>query len=135
MKSDDLVIEARSWVGTPFAHKGRTKGQAVDCIGLVYGAAIALGLVSIALPDYARSPQGTLLEQSMRNHPDLIETAEIEPGAVLLFRFARYSQHVGIYTGRNLIHSYEPQGKCVEHRYCDKWDGRRMAAFVFKGLT
>ena len=135
MRPDDYILEARSWVGTPFVHKGRTKGRAVDCIGLVYGAALALGLISDSLPDYARSPQGSLLEQSMKIHPALIESKELQPGDVLLFRFAKYSQHVGIYTGRNLIHSYEPLGGCIEHRYCDKWAGRKMSVFRFKDLT
>ena len=135
MKPDTYISEARSWDGTPFVHKGQTKGLAVDCIGLVYKSALSLGLISGALPDYARSPQGTLLEQSMNSHPELTPVKNLTPGCLLLFRFAAFGQHVGIYTGRNLIHSYQPLGGYVEHRYCDKWAGRLIAAFKFKALT
>lgn len=39
-----IVAEARSWIGTPFAHQGRKKGQGVDCLGLLIGVAAALRL-------------------------------------------------------------------------------------------
>lgn len=135
MKPDDFIAEAETWIKTPFVHKGRTKGRAVDCIGLVYCTALAVGLITGELPDYARSPQNTLLEKSLREHPALYEVSDLKPGDVLLFRFAKWGQHVGIYTGRNLLHSYEPLGGCVEHRYCDKWESRRVATFRFKALT
>ena len=135
MKPDAYIAEALTWRGTPFRHKGRTKGQAVDCIGLVYGAAYALGLIRDELPDYARSPQDTLLEQSLRAHPALDTVSDLKPADILLFRFAKFGQHVGIYTGRNLLHSYEPLSGCVEHRYCKKWASRRIATFRFKVLA
>jgi len=135
MKPDTYINEVRSWDGTPFVHKGHTKGRAVDCIGLVYGSALALGLVSGLLPDYARSPQGNHLEQAMKSHSALTEVSKPVVGSILLFKFARFGQHVGIYTGRNLIHSFQPLGGYVEHRYCDKWKARQVAAFRFKALA
>ena len=36
---DDVVKEARTWIGTPFVHQGRTKGLACDCLGLMIGVA------------------------------------------------------------------------------------------------
>lgn len=135
MKPETFIKEATSWIGTPFAHKGKTKGRAVDCIGLVYGTALTLGLISGELPDYAKSPQDTLLEESLKLHPALTKVNDLMPGDVLLFRFAKYGQHVGIYTGRNLVHSYQPLGGCIEHRYCSKWEARRIATFRFKALA
>ena len=136
MKPDDYIREARSWAGTPFRHKGRTKGVCVDCIGLVYGPAVILGLTAAVLPAYARSPHGGMLEQSLRDCPDLEPVHRgLQPADILVFKFTKDSQHVGIYTGRNLIHSYEPVGGYTEHRYCEKWEKRRQAAFRFKAFA
>jgi cell wall-associated NlpC family hydrolase len=135
MTPDTYINEVRTWDGTPFAHKGHTKGLAVDCIGLVYGSALALGLISGLLPDYAKTPQGNLLEQSLREHPALFEVSTPEAGSIVLFKFASFGQHVGIFTGRNLIHSFQPLGGYKEHRYCDKWKSRKVSAFSFKALA
>ena len=35
--AEDVVTEARDWIGTPYIHQQRTKGAATDCIGLIYG--------------------------------------------------------------------------------------------------
>lgn len=39
-----IIQEARTWLGTPFKHQGRLKGQGVDCLGLLVGVAAALRL-------------------------------------------------------------------------------------------
>lgn len=33
---DDLAIEARTWIGTPYVPRGRVKGVGADCGGLLY---------------------------------------------------------------------------------------------------
>ena len=40
----EVVCEARTWLGTPFHHQARAKGEACDCAGLVIGVARALGV-------------------------------------------------------------------------------------------
>ena len=70
----EVVREAREWLGTPFHHQAREKGVGTDCGGLVGGVAVALGIVP---PDwwrdtfdprwggYGRQPaQGTLQQSS-----------------------------------------------------------------------
>ena len=42
-KIQTMIDEAREWIGTPFVHQGRTKGQACDCLGLVIAVAKAAG--------------------------------------------------------------------------------------------
>jgi cell wall-associated NlpC family hydrolase len=134
MTHDDYIIAAREWVGTPFMHQGRSRQIATDCIGLVYGAAIELGIKLGALPVYARQPCGGQLEAGLRACPAMTEVTKPAPGDVLVFRFARDLQHVGIYTGKNLIHAYQPIGKCIEHRFCAKWKNRQILAFRFRAF-
>src|SRR6185437_17129428 len=33
----DIVAEARAWIGTPYRHQGSLKGIGCDCLGLVRG--------------------------------------------------------------------------------------------------
>jgi hypothetical protein len=49
VRPEALVAEARRWLGTPFRHQGRIRGEGVDCIGLVLEPARALGLTESRL--------------------------------------------------------------------------------------
>ena len=132
MRPDEYIDVARTWIKTPFRHQGRTKQVAADCIGVVYGAAIELGLTDTTLPIYAKSPHAGQLEAGLRACRELACVLIPAPGDILVFRFARDLQHVGIYTGRNIIHAYQPLGECVEHRFCQKWKARQLLAFRFR---
>jgi hypothetical protein len=50
-----IVNEARKWVGTPFQHQGRTRGKAVDCVGLVLSVADNLTLSDVQGMPFLRS--------------------------------------------------------------------------------
>jgi hypothetical protein len=115
--SDAFVAAARSFVGVPWRHLGRSR-TGVDCIGLVLLAAREAG---VELPDpapYAREPQGTRLLEGI-----LARTArvsEILPGDVLLFRMGLYGGHVGIASVHPnwgvpaCLHAYAPRRAVVE---------------------
>lgn len=134
MKPDDYIEIVRGWIGTPFVHQGRTCQLAADCLGLVYGSAIDLGLIDEQWRPYSRQPSAGELEKALRTCEAVRETRRPQAGDILVFRFARDLQHVGVYTGRNLIHAYEPMGKTVEHRYCKKWENRHLLTFRFKAF-
>ena len=40
-----IVTEARTWIGTPFRHAAGVKGHGADCVHIVSGTFEALGLV------------------------------------------------------------------------------------------
>jgi NlpC/P60 family putative phage cell wall peptidase len=131
MTADDYVQAAREWVGTPFVHQGRMKGRAVDCIGVVYCVAREFGMVGPeVMTAYEREPDGNLLREGLNAHMVRIP-APAQPGDIILFRFARFPQHVAVYTGRNIIHAYERVGKCVEHIYDKRWLKRYVGAYRF----
>ncbi len=49
---DDVIAEARTWLGTPWHHQASVKGVGCDCIGFVRGVAEKfVGRVPLAL-DY-----------------------------------------------------------------------------------
>ena len=132
----DVVSEARSWIGTPFKHQGRTKGVGVDCIGLVYGVAESLGLTPDELPQeyigYSRMPEQGRLREALDKYMDRISLSRAEPGDVLLMTFARDPQHVAITTGNTIIHAYSLVKKCTEHSLSPKWTRRICGAYRFR---
>src|SRR5262249_34925030 len=52
---DDIVAEARRWIGTPYPHQASVRGIGTDCLGLVRGVWRALhGPEAEVVPAYAR---------------------------------------------------------------------------------
>lgn len=46
-----LLTIARSWIGTPFAHQGRTRGLRVDCLGFILETCREAGVMpAVGLP-------------------------------------------------------------------------------------
>jgi hypothetical protein len=65
-----IVAKAKSFIGTPWKHQGRTR-RSVDCVGLVVAIADELGVLppDLEIPPYRRVPDGSL-EWYFRKHMD-----------------------------------------------------------------
>lgn len=132
----EICDKALEYLDTPFIHQGRLKGVGVDCAGLVVGVAKELNLYNEEVSDlkgYSRIPDGETLYQTLLNGTSKEKSMkDLKEGDVLLFRFTRYPQHVGIYMPNNkLIHSYEGVGKVVIHSLDDKWKNRIISVFEY----
>lgn len=125
MMPADFIAAARSYVGVPFHHQGRTR-HGVDCVGLVVCAAREIGIALADRTDYPRDPNG-LLPMEMARQLAAVESAR--PGDILLMRFRGEPQHVAILAGETLIHSYASIGRVVEHGQDAKWRRRVVAAY------
>ena len=121
-----VVNEARSWIGTPFKHQHRAKGVGVDCAGLVIGVARVLGFVSpdFDINGYARSPDGRTLIDECDRHMERVSRETMAPGDVVMVRWEREPQHVGILSdyphgGLAWIHAFglPSGGKVIEQRF------------------
>lgn len=144
-----IVSEARSWIGTRFHHQGRIKKNnynkgGCDCIGLVVGVADALDIRCDGVKlsrydrtDYARIPDGNQLKEAFCQYLDEIAPSDIAAGDILMFRFDKEPQHVGIVSENannlNIIHCYLQARGVVEHSLDNAWISRIIAAFSFKG--
>lgn len=113
----DVIVEARTWIDTPFMHQHRMKGHGVDCVGLVIGVCRALGLVApgFDINGYARKPVGNTLIARCSEYMDPIDDRDAKPGNVLLLAYRRDPQHLGIladyqHGGFSLIHAYGAPG-------------------------
>ena len=135
MIADDIITAARSLLDTPFVHQGRIPGKALDCAGTIEATADLIGAEYVDVPGYSRSPSNGLLEAALDAQPCLERVIDRAPGDVLLMRFSGEPQHLAIYTGETIIHSYESVGKVCEHRLSDVWAARIVRIYRFKGVA
>lgn len=137
MTADDVIAAARTCLGTPFAHQGRINGEALDCAGLAVSVAHDIGVEYNDQQGYSREPIKGLLLAALIDQPglDLVPVVEKQPGDILLMRFGRDPQHLAIYTGQTIIHSYEAVGIACEHDLTPEWARRIVGVFRFKGLS
>jgi NlpC/P60 family putative phage cell wall peptidase len=141
---DQIVIEARSWIGTRYQHQQHRKGRATDCGGLVYGVGAALGLFPsdpALLPDaarfagYGRHAHDGSLTNACALLLDPVAVADARAGDVVLMRFESEPQHVAILSDLRghlgMIHAYAQGRKVVEHHLDEVWRNRIVAAYAF----
>lgn len=88
---DKVIALAKTWIGVPFLHNGRTRSQGVDCLGLLLSFFKELG-VQIPYKQefyksdwYQHTPEERYLDGLMQ-YGIHIEPEQILPGDVLYFR-------------------------------------------------
>lgn len=147
-----VVAQARTWLGTKYHHQGRLKkgencSGGVDCIGLVIGIINELKicdsrgfcLSKYDSTNYSMSPQTTKLAEILGDHLELVSIAKIKPGDVLLFKFWKEPQHVGIVSdypteGLGLIHCNSSSGSVIEQPLSQTWKRMITHAYRFRNL-
>lgn len=148
-----VVTQARTWLGTKYHHQGRLKKSSnhtggVDCIGLVIGIINELNicdsrgfcLSKYDSNNYSMSPQTTKLAEVLGYHLELVATPEIKPGDVLLFKFWKDPQHVGIVSNYptgdlGLIHCNSSSGSVIEQPLSDSWKRMITHAYRFRNYN
>ncbi len=139
---EEIVAEARSWIGTRFHHQARIKGVGVDCINLIIGVGMALDLGESKFnwddhPEYhgyGKSPNGTLLIEGCERFMKRIDRRDAKPGDILIMKFVEEPQHFVMVTEVDptyIVHAYAQMRKVVEHRYDEAWRARTVAAYRF----
>lgn len=133
----DVVVEARRWLGTPFQHQGRAMGVGVDCAGVVVQVGKALGLTGFDTTDYGRLPHSGKFMRVVQQELDQW-FGEPEPGLLGVFRWRTEPQHIGVFAEINgritLIHAWEKMGRCVEASFDSAWRGRLVSVWKFRGM-
>lgn len=138
MTGEEIITAARALIGTPFVHQGRTL-RGLDCVGLLLYIAAGFGVACSDVAGYPRRPGGGLLEQTFDDHVSggqllRIDPADKQAGDFLMMRFLGQPQHVAIYTGKNIIHSYEAVGKVCEHVLNRSWAARIVRVYRLAGV-
>jgi cell wall-associated NlpC family hydrolase len=120
-----LVAEARTWLHTRWRHQASLKGVGTDCVGLLRGVALAMGIIDQATFDevgalnYGRLPWQGMLEQTVGRFASRIDEADALPGDFVVMDFGSEPHHVAILTdhplgGLGIIHAYAPARQVVE---------------------
>ena len=134
---EDIVREARSWIGTPYAHQGRIKGVGVDCVGLVIGVARAMGLSEYDIDGYSRAPDERVFRLHLLDQMDAIAVSDVRPGDVLMFApLGRL--HLGIVSAVgpvSMVHSWAKLRLVCENPLGRLFGGCLRAAFAYRGVS
>jgi len=133
----DIITEARKWLGTRWVHQGRNSAG-IDCAGLLICVMRDLGLPVEDMQGYRRSPDGETFRQHIHSQTDF--QAYPTPGAIGLFREARFPTHTGFFAINDdgmltLIHAYAPVGKVVEEPFMHHWPSQLVSVRSIRGLA
>lgn len=131
--NDDLIREARTWLGTKFQHHAQIKQDlpqhsgGCDCAGLILGIAKILsikskvgGLISDYSFQYAHKPDQTYLLKQLDMH--LMRSDNLTLGSVVVIKMAGEPQHLCLVADHifqsqktfTLIHANENIGCVIE---------------------
>jgi NlpC/P60 family putative phage cell wall peptidase len=115
-----VIVEARSWIGTPYHHAADVKAHGVDCAMLLVRVYCDLGLVEPFDPrPYTRD---WFLHRNEERYLNFLlkrsrEVREPKDGDVVLFRIGRCFAHAGIVSRAEpltIIHAFANAGCVVE---------------------
>jgi NlpC/P60 family putative phage cell wall peptidase len=139
IRAESVVVEARSWVGTPYHDHAALKGVGCDCLGLMVGLYRNLiGPLPIEIPpyrgDWADAQTGDLLIEAGRKLFTTRKSSDSYQAAdILVFRLRPdlAAKHLALVSGPDtMIHAYERAG-VVEATLAPWWRRRIAATFQF----
>jgi NlpC/P60 family putative phage cell wall peptidase len=138
---EDVVAEARRWLGTPYCHQASCRGVGTDCLGLLRGIwREVIGPEPQPVPPYSAdwvegAGDERLLDAALR-HLIAVPDGDSVRGDVLLFRMIAHGpvKHVAVLSSderqnRRMIHAYSGHAVC-ETSLTAAW--RRRLAGVFR---
>ena len=140
----DVVLVARSYVGTPFHHMGRVPGVGLDCSGVLICTGRELGLVppDFDVPPYTPTPDGHSMIEWCDTHMRRVSQVEMRPGDAILLVVDQHPQHLGIlanypHADFSLIHaaSNASPPRVIETRLMFSRTQRFVAAYELPGIV
>jgi cell wall-associated NlpC family hydrolase len=119
MTRDEVVAEARKWLGVRYRHKGRSE-RGLDCLGLLVMVGRAFDIPHTDATDYSGWPRGDLLIlQTLDRFLVRQPPSAALPGCIGVFAERRLPGHVGVFSVRHgaihVIHaSLPPPSRVIE---------------------
>lgn len=141
----EIVAIARSYLGTPYHHRGRQSGVSMDCAGVIICVARDIGAVApdFEVPNYVTQPDGvTMTALAARHLGKRVQQADMRPGDALVLRTGELPHHLGIvgdyrHGGLSIIHASgeaRPR-RVIETRLMFSRSLKFVAAFQMPGVT
>lgn len=128
-KQQQLFKEIQEWMGTPYKHRCMVKGKGCDCIHLVAGVFIELGIIKNQLkyaeyaPDWHLHSSRELLYEYTHinlNVEDIPISETPKNGDILLYKFGKACSHSAIYFDKHIYHSINNK-KVIESFFEDPY--------------
>jgi len=135
-----LIAAARSFLGVPFRHLGRSR-RGVDCLGLVVCSMQAIGREMADRKAYGRDPVADGMAHAARAHFGAPvwrkgQPMSLQSGDVVLMQWDQEPNHVALITdyphgGLAVIHAlaHKSVRRVVEHRLAGPWPERITEGF------
>lgn len=138
----DIIIAARTWIGTPYHHGASLRGAGCDCLGLIRGVYVdMIGEMPCSLPpyrpDWAEATRADLMARGFRQYLVEKSVSEAVPGDVLLYCLnpTGLARHAAILSGPDhMIHAWERSPVC-EVAIDRFWRGRLTNVFSYPGTN
>lgn len=139
--ADKIVSEAGTWIGTPFRHQGRLKGQAIDCAGFISEVARNAGVSDVDIPaNYRPREDGKVMMKLLKDHMTHVPTDQIKKGDVLALcdealREPEIPRHLVIVkdvTPEAIFIIHASQNGVKAHRLNTQWQKRIHSAWRIK---
>jgi murein DD-endopeptidase / murein LD-carboxypeptidase len=111
---EQIVCEARSMIGAPFLHRGRSR-LGIDCAGLVILARNAALSPAIDEQDYPPHPTPQKVFGLLNRHARRVTKEDAGPGDVVVVKWGPRVSHLGILTALGIVHASRTDGKVVEN--------------------
>ena len=118
-----LIEEARTWIGVPYMHEGRSR-TGVDCYGLLIVLAEKFCIDAPIEKGYGLRPSGRHMRLQLERYADPIERSALGIGDILHIKWAIEPQHLAIVSNVDplrIIHADALVGRVVEHGVTDFW--------------
>jgi cell wall-associated NlpC family hydrolase len=134
-----IVDEAKTWLGTKWHHEARIKGAGVDCGLYLLETYKNVGLVEDIKVDHY--PKDFMFHRNEEFFIELIQLFSHEileppylPGDVIIFRFGRIFSHAAIILDwPNIIHSdAKARCVCIEDVEKSRWSNKLKKVFRYK---
>lgn len=145
MTANDIVVEARGWLATPYQHQASLKHVGADCIGFIAGVARNLSIPGSLAYDgdagirgYGRQPDPSVLKAGADKYLKRIEIQAATAGDIFVLKFEIDPMHFAIVTRADplyIIHAVQMRGGVVEHRVDHVWRQRIIRAYRFPGVA
>lgn len=127
----EFVASARSWIGTPWVHCGRSR-NGIDCTGLIIVCLNEVGFNVDVEQNYSMQDEWNLLVNECSKYATRVDPDHMRPGDLILFRGRMMYNHCGILTPENtFVHAYNTgtTGRVVETPLEGKWKSRIAEVF------
>jgi len=134
---NEIVEEARKWLGTPWRHQGRA-GSGIDCCGLVIRVGNDLDFITYQTSAYSRRTTGEeFIHHFLNAGMHQVPFGRALPGDVLITADSKFPCHCGFIGekqgAKTFIHAYARKRRVVEDPY-DAWLPKAVTVVRFPGV-